>query len=364
VPERADRGLHIGVDGRELLGRPTGVGRYLAEILRQWVAQTLHTYSVYIPGDPPAWHAELGDRVRWVTDPGAGAGTWWEQMRLPGLVARTRPNVFFAAGYTAPLRLSCPYVVAIYDVSFCAHPEWFPWREGLRRRWLTRAGARRADRIVTISEFSADEIVRFLRVTRDRIVLAPPGAPVPAPPPAQTEREPIVLFVGSLFNRRRIPELIRTFSAVAKQLPAARLILVGDNRTSPAIDPRALARDLGIADRLEWREYVSDAELEALYWQARVFVFLSEYEGYGMTPMEAIAHEVPAILLDTPVAREVYGDGARLVSTTLPGVMLELLTDDDAHRRQLEAGRKRLARYSWQQSAAVVTAALEAAAHR
>ena len=358
-----DRALHIGVDGRELLGRPTGVGRYLAEILRQWVAHTPHSYSLYIPGDPPAWHAELGDRVRWVQDAGRGAGTRWEQMRLPGLVARTRPDVFFAAGYTAPLRLSRPYVVAIYDVSFCAHPEWFSWREGLRRRWLTRAAARRAHRIVTISEFSAAEIVQYLGVPRERIVLAPPGAPKPSPRPAGLPRKPIVLFVGSLFARRRIPDLISAFSAVAPEYPTARLILVGDNRMS-RFDPLAHASGLGVGDRVEWRQYVSDEELERLYWQARVFVFLSEYEGSGMTPMEAIAHDVPAILLDTPVAREVYGDGARLVSTTLPGALLELLTDDKAHQRQVEAGRQRLTRYSWQQSAAVVTAALEEAARR
>ena len=350
-----ERALHIGVDGRELLGRPTGVGRYLLAILREWAETTPHRYSIFIPGLPHQSpegataglpQPELGERMQWVTDPGGRPGTWWEQMRLPGLVARSRPDVFFAAGYTAPLRLSCPYVVAIYDVSFWAHREWFSPREGMRRRWLTRAGARRAHSVVTISEFSADEIVRFLGVPRNRIRLAPPGAPVIRGRPERVDREPIVLYVGSLFNRRRIPELMRAFAGVAEWVPDARLVLVGDNRISPPFDPRTLARDLGMADRVDWRAYVSDAELEALYWRARVFVFLSEYEGFGMTPMEAIAHDVPAILLDTPVAREVYGDGARLVSTTLPGVLKELLTDDDAHRRQLEAGRKRLDRFS------------------
>ena len=368
-----ERALHLGVDGRELLGRPTGVGRYLLAILREWAETTPHRYSIFIPGLPHQSpegataglpQPELGERMQWVTDPGGRPGTWWEQMRLPGLVARSRPDVFFAAGYTAPLRLSCPYVVAIYDVSFWAHREWFSPREGMRRRWLTRAGARRAHSVVTISEFSADEIVRFLGVPRNRIRLAPPGAPVIRGRPERVDREPIVLYVGSLFNRRRIPELMRAFAGVAEWVPDARLVLVGDNRISPPFDPRTLARDLGMADRVDWRAYVSDAELEALYWRARVFVFLSEYEGFGMTPMEAIAHDVPAILLDTPVAREVYGDGARLVSTTLPGVLKELLTDDDAHRRQLEAGRKRLDRFSWTESAATVLRALEEAARR
>ena len=228
----AERALHIGVDGRELLGRPTGVGRYLLEILRQWAETTPHRYSIFIPAGrrracrakapkgrrraclakAPKGRRRRLERMQWVTDPGGRPGTWWEQMRLPGLVARARPDVFFAAGYTAPLRLSCPYVVAIYDVSFWAHREWFSWREGMRRRWLTRAGARRAHSVVTISEFSADEIVRFLGVPRDRIRLAPPGAPVIRGRPERADREPIVLYVGSLFNRRRIPELIRAFA--------------------------------------------------------------------------------------------------------------------------------------------------------
>ena len=81
----------------------------------------------------------------------------------------------------------------------------------------------------------------------------------------------------------------------------------------------------GSARRSTWREYVDDDELEGLYGSARVFAFLSDYEGFAMTPMEALAHGVPAVLLDTPVAREVYGDGAVLVplDTTAIAVALE-----------------------------------------
>ncbi len=361
--------LHIAIDGRELVGQPTGVGRYLLEVLRAWAADPSlpHRYTIVVPSAPAPELKPLGARFDWIVDDSGRPGTWWEQTTLARAVSRAHPDVFFAAGYTAPLRLAVPFVVAIYDVSFFAHPEWFGRREGWRRRWLTRSAGRSAHSIVTISEFSAAEIVRWLGVPDGKIRLAPPGAPAPDGSLTNERREPIVLYVGSLFNRRRIPDLIQAFAIAAATVGKARLVLVGDNRTTPRIDPVALAAECGVRDRVEWREYVSDDEIAELYRRARVFAFLSDYEGFGMTPLEAIAHGVPALVLDTPVAREVYAEGARLVSTDIQTIgreMTSLLTDDAAHAALLSAGRRRLAAFSWPRSAAVVMRALEEAAGR
>lgn len=366
----ASRALAIGVDAREVLGRPTGVGRYVTEVARTWAADpTLpHTFTFFLPADPrPDWPPP-DPRFRVVVVPGPSSGTWWEQTRLPRALAKASLDVFLGPAYTLPLRVSCPSVVFIHDVSYFAHPEWFGWREGLRRRWLTRRSARRARIVLTLSSFSAHEIADRLGVPPDRIMLAPPGAP-PADPPDPTSgprREPIVLYVGSLFTRRRIPDLIRGFAAAASQVPGARLILVGDNRTHPPMDPHAIATDAGVGAQVEWRRYVPDAELEALYRRARVFALLSEYEGYLMTPLEAFAHGVPAVLLDTAIAREAYGGAATLVSpgpTALAEALVPLLTDDRAHAAAVAAGRKRLRRSSWSDAAQGVLAALTRAAH-
>ena len=362
MPERP---LHIAIDGRELTGRATGVGRYLQEFLRVWANRPAgHRYTVILPSAPTPEFRALGDRLTWRVEPAASAGTWWEQTRLRRALRDERPDVFFAVGYTAPLRLPCPFVVTVHDVSFWAHPEWFSAREGWRRRWLTRAAARRASRVLTVSEFSACEIVRHLGVPRSKILLAPPGAPA-ADAGNAGPRESLVLSVGSLFNRRRVPDLIRAFARTAAALPDARLVLVGDDRSVPRIDPMALAADLGIGDRVDWRQYVDDAELHALYRRARVFAFLSQYEGFAMTPLEAIAHGAPPVLLDTAVAREIYADAAVYVA---PGpaaaseAMTRLLTDEGLRTTLLAAGRRRLDEYSWSRSAQVTLRALEEAA--
>jgi len=362
-----DRPIHIGVDGRELGGAPTGVGRYLGQLLREWAADPTfaHRVTIFVPRETHLRDAQDDARFHWRVLPAAHAGTWWEQTTLSRAAAGAGLDVFFAACYTAPLRLTVPTVVAVYDVSFFAHPEWFGAREGIRRRWLTRAAARRAKSIITISEFSAAEIVRWIGLPPARIRLAPPGAPIVTAAPASPDRAPIVLFVGSLFTRRRIPDLILAFSLVARRVANARLVLVGDNRTRPSIDPRALARDAGVAAAVDWREYVSDEELARLYAQARVFAFLSDYEGFAMTPLEAMARGVPPVLLDTPIAREVYGNAARLVLPepgAIAAALIELLESPHARETLVSAGRKCLSRFSWATSAAVVRRALEDAA--
>jgi glycosyltransferase involved in cell wall biosynthesis len=180
------------------------------------------------------------------------------------------------------------------------------------------------------------------------------------------KHEPLVLFVGSVFNRRHLPDLIRAFKPIAKGHSAARLEIVGDNRTYPYENLPAIAAAEGIAARVSIRPYVFDAELAELYGRARAFVLLSEYEGFGHPPLEALGSGVPPVLLDTDVAREVCGSAALYVDkgdiAGTTAALNGLLFDEDVRRRVLEAGPAVLARYSWTRAGAETLAALEAAA--
>jgi len=363
----ADRTLHIGVDGRELVGRTTGVGRYIRQVLEAWThdASFPHRLTVFTPARPSAeLSAALGPAVTWSIVAGRGGSTIWEQFHVPGVARSAGLDVFFAGAYTAPYRLRCPIVLLVHDVSYFAHPEWFSAREGLRRRWLTRLSAAHARIVLTVSEFSAREIMRHLGVPRERLLVTPAGAPAGRADASTGRAGATVLYVGSLFNRRMIPELIAGFAQAATEVPAARLVLVGDNRTTPLVDPRAVAADLGIRDRVEWREYVTDAELDTLYASARAFAFLSSYEGFAMTPMEAIAHGVPPVLLDTEVAHEVYGDAALFAqpdTASIASALTTLLRDEDAHASLVQRGQTLLTRYSWTKTASTIQQALERA---
>src|SRR5690349_14694661 len=227
--------MRIGIDARELAGRVTGVGRYLTCLLEHWSSDgstRRHEFVLYTPGDP----ALTLDTRRFATRavPG-GSGTLWEQVRLPAAAAGDHLDVFFAPAYSMPARLRIPAVVTIHDISFVAHPEWFRVREGARRRLLCRHAARRACAVITVSDFSRRELMEHLAVPSEKIHVIKHGIRSAF---ALQRREdgarsvqpsaPRVLFVGSIFNRRHVPDLIRAFAPIARAHPNASLDIVGD----------------------------------------------------------------------------------------------------------------------------------------
>jgi glycosyltransferase involved in cell wall biosynthesis len=361
--------VRVAIDARELCGRPTGVGRYLAGLLEAWsddaTAQrckwTLYAHAR--PALPGRWDEHL--RVI-----EGGGGTAWEQITLPRALGAQRADVLFAPGYTAPLTVAAPVVLTVHDVSFFAHPEWFAFREGTRRRLLTAWSARRARRVITDSQFSKSEIARHIGIPDSRITVISLGVDHGSGITDQRSgpREPTVLFVGSIFARRRVDTLIEAFDIVAERAPLARLEIVGENRTrAPHQDLDSLRRRCRHADRIHIRSYVDDQTLASLYKKASVFVFLSEYEGFGFTPLEALAAGVVPVMLDTPIARETCGQAARYVSPAAPAAQVadaiaELLADGPARRELLLQAEPVLARYDWDLTAADTLKVLEEAA--
>lgn len=363
--------MRIAVDARELCGRPTGVGRYLSELLAEWANHPdgrRHSWILYAH-ERPEIGAPWSNSVRVV---GGGGGSAWEQWAFPRALSLERPDVLFSPGYTAPLTAPAPTVLTVHDVSFFARPEWFSYREGTRRRLLTAWSARRARVVITDSIFSRSEIVKHIGLPGSSVRVIPLGIrltkpsskPSREPPRAPAAREPIVLYVGSVFARRRVDGLIASFDKVVDRVPSARLEIVGDNRTVPYVDLDALRRQTRHAERISIRSYVDDATLRDLYARASVFAFLSEYEGFGLTPLEALASGIPPVVLDTPIARETCGPAARYVPAAnmaepLVDALCDCLSHDPSRDAILQHSPGVLARYQWPSAAAATLHAIE-----
>jgi glycosyltransferase involved in cell wall biosynthesis len=405
--------MKIAVDARELAGKPTGVGRYLAELLACWSrepAAAPHEILLLTPGLlrlPAGLIGSGGARVDSHVIPGNSPGAnrgglghlFWEQRTLPAAAVKLGADVVFCPGYSGPILSRTPVVVSIHDVSFWAHPEWYKGREGLRRRLTTWASAHRARLVLTLTQFSRDEIIRWLDVDAPRVRAIAPGAggffdpattreelpglrinllgeaqampkaASPEPPAAPQLSIPrSVLTVGSIFNRRHVDHLIRAFARIASRVPDARLVIVGENRTYPHQDLDALIRELRVTDRVELRSYVSDEELLALYGQARAFAFLSTYEGFGLTPVEAIISGVPAVVYDSEVARETLSGLAHFVPPgnldALAAQLYVMLTAEPDPEQQAALARAARMRYPWARTAAATLTVLEEAARQ
>ena len=357
--------MRIGIDARELVGQVTGVGRHLGGLLHEWASTptaVTHDFILYANAPLPPAYAAFESKIL----PGT-SGTWWQQATLASAVRHDKPDVLFAPQYSAPLLVNTPTVVVIYDVSFAAHPEWFRTREGMRLRTLSRVSARRAQHVVTISEFSKREIIEHFGVPQSRVHVIRPGIPVRTIA-AAVAREPRLLYVGSVFNRRHVPDLIRAFATLARAHRDVSLDIVGDNRTYPFEDVAgAIAREQ-LGDRIRWHRYATDEQLVDLYSRARAFAFLSEYEGLGLTPLEALSAGAPPVLYDTAIARESCGDAALYVTRDdaagLARALETLLFDDEARSVLLSSAETELAKYHWPRAAADTLTLLEQCAPR
>ena len=366
--------MRIGIDARELFGQTTGVGRYLTNLLMEWSDQCKngYTFILYSPasedraidlfnqlklGDNPVFeHCELK----------GSQGTLWEQSQLSKAANSDNLDVFFAPNYSAPLTLQIPFVLALHDVSYFSRPDWFNWREGIRRRLLAAKSAKLAHTVLTLSQFSHDEIVNHLNIDSNRIKITPLGTSKKQVEHVDSKDSHLVLFAGSCFTRRRIPDLIRAFALVQTRESRARLSIVGDNRTYPHLNLKSIVNSAEMADYVSLESWISDPDLTELLRKAKVFVFLSEYEGFGLPPLEALAFGIPSVMLDTKIAREVMGEAASFVPINdihaTADALVELLWDSPKRNEILKAAPGILARHTWADTAMQTMRVVEQAA--
>ena len=317
------RPLTIGIDAAEAEGRGAGVGRYTQEIAERWIgaASPNRRYVVFArrrEALPPG----MVEGAEVVTSEREEGVVRWQQFRLPGLLKRRPVDVLFAPAYAIPIATRTRCVVALHDLSFERYPEEFRFRERWRRRVLARLAARRAARVLTISEFSAQEIHQLYRLPADRVTVSYPGVDRfrfrPHRPDPLRPARPFFLAVGTFLRRRHLDVLVQAFAKLPETFSGHELVLVGHDRAQPPLRLQEMATRLGVDARVRIVDHVADAELVNLYRTTALHVSLSAYEGFGLPAAEGLASGAPTLLLDQPLYRELWDGCAHFVDTPAP----------------------------------------------
>jgi glycosyltransferase involved in cell wall biosynthesis len=244
-----------------------------------------------------------------------------------------------------------PFVATIHDVSV-AH-RYSVVRQAYKRRLYPWA-VRHARAVIAISAFARDEAARHLGADahRVRVVHSGPGLP-PSTRAAQSDgaSRPYFLFVGNLTASKNLPFLVRSFDDSGVQ---ARLVLAG--RPGERFDEvRDAIAESPVRDRIELRHDVGDDELDRLYRQATALVLPSRYEGFALTPLEAMARGCPVLASDIPAVAEVSGDGAWLLPlddiAAWSQALRSVLTDSAIREQLKQRGAARAATFSWARTA-------------
>jgi glycosyltransferase involved in cell wall biosynthesis len=278
----------------------------------------------------------------------------WREPRPPGVSVRPlfehfqlfRPELFHGLNQRLPAARFRRAVCTFHDLFvFTSDYSSADFRE--RFIGQARQAAERANLIICVSTFTANQVHELLGVERMRLRVIPHGTAI-AQALDEAARQPVVLHVGALQRRKNLGRLIAAFERAAA--PPWRLVLAGaDGYDAAAIHARIAASPA--RDRIETPGWVSSAELDALYRRATLFVFPSLDEGFGIPVLEAMAYGLPVISSDRAALPEACGGAAWLVDPLEEQEIeeaLKRLIGQEALRKQLRAaGFKHAASWSW-----------------
>jgi glycosyltransferase involved in cell wall biosynthesis len=288
-----------------------------------------------------------------------------EQTVVAAAALRARVDLLHSLGNTGPLTGPRRRVVTMHDLIYLRHADTTTSLLARGLSLLAPAVARSSTRLIADSQATADDLDELLGVPATKVDVVPlgPGVrPAVAPvPEAQLRAElglgelPLVLSVSA---RRPHKNLARLIEAMAR-LPHAALVLPG---YPGAYDDelRAIARRFGVEDRVHQCGWVGEAQLEGLYAAATCLAFPSLAEGFGLPVLEAMARDVPVACSGVSAMPEVAGDAALLFDPesvdAIAGAVGHLLDDAALRARLVARGRERVARFSWERTAAETVA--------
>ncbi len=360
--------MRISIDLRKL--HDYGIGTYIRNLVINLARIDQHTDYVLLCRPQDADFAEgLGENFRSLsqTDPLYSIG---EQLRIPTQLRRANIDVFHAPHYTLPFTTPCNSVVTIHDCIHLLFPQYLPNKIAhIYARAALWIAANKSSRILTVSEASKNDILRFFNIDPQKITVIPNGIDrqFTVKPSAEEiaivqERyqlkSPFLLYVGNVKPHKNLERLIDAFFQLRKDgLKTLTLLIIGDEITKYTTLRRTVHR-YQLHKHVRFLGFVPSDTLSILYRLADAFVFPSLYEGFGLPPLEAMASGAPVVTSNVSSLPEVVGNAARLVdpydvASISEGIQTVL--EDQVYREKLiENGIERAKFYWWERSAVKV----------
>ena len=346
----------IGYDAKRLFNNFTGLGNYSRTLLNNLAA--FHPDEAYFLYTPTVVR---NARTRYFLDspmftvrrPGGMRRLLWRSLRQTQDILRDGIDLFHGLSHEIPYGLPAtgiPTVVTIHDLIFRHFPDQYAWfdRQIYDRKF--RYACEQSDRVIAISESTKGDIIAFYGIPEEKITViyqsCHEGFMVEKPEGArQAVRrahglpEEYMLYVGSLIERKNLLGIVEAMARLPDELDLPLAIVGRGGSYRKRVTARA--RELGIADRLRFIEPSFD-EFPALYQAARLFVYPSFFEGFGIPVLEALFSRTPVLTSNVSSLPEAAGPGGYLVAPDDPAEMaagmIRLLTDEDLRREKITAG--------------------------
>ena len=363
--------VRIAIDVRKL--HDFGVGTYVRNLVDQLALQDHETEFVLLcQREDAGMAAPLGPNFRAVTDP-SGQYSIGEQLSIPFNIGRSGPQLFHTPHYVLPVLTPCRSIVTIHDCIHLVFPQY------LRSR-LARTAARtafwtathRASRILTVSEASKKDILRFFQVPEERVTVIynaiaehfyeePPEEDVARVQERYQLHDRFVMYAGNVKPHKNLERLIDAFALLRQDGAYDDLkLLISGSEISKYTTLRRAVHRYNLHKHVRFLGFQSEQTLKALYRLADVFVFPSLYEGFGLPPLEAMASRTPVVVSNVSSLPEVVGDAGLLVNpydaASIADGIRQVFENSTLRDELIARGVARARSFSWRESVARVRA--------
>jgi glycosyltransferase involved in cell wall biosynthesis len=343
--------MRIGIDCHTLEKTKTGVARYLANLLEVWKNEKSVEFVFYSTEN--------------VKNPlNIKSTALYYNFSLPQKAKKDKIDILFLPFYMRPFFCKVPTAVAIHDISYIVHPEWFDFYHRLAYGILTNRAIKKSKTIFTCSNYTKNEILKYYKINHEKIHVVPLAADEKFVSEKNNDKiqkvknkynlnKKYLFCAGTIFNRRHVLELIEAFKLILKIFPDYQLFISGGNATNPYQDIDKIIEKI---PQIKKVDYVDEEDLLYLYQGSEIFVYLSEYEGFGLPPLEAMACGVPVLTTKMTSLGEVLGDYPVAINNPgdiheIEGKITQILNDENLKKNMIDKGLERAKLFSWRKTA-------------
>ncbi|AKU26572.1 hypothetical protein IB49_09100 [Geobacillus sp. LC300] len=362
--------MKIAIDGRKLIGNRTGIGNYLFGILEElFLVDQKNKYFIFVDQKPEmkfsnqnVEYIEIATLKNTIKNEKLYSFLWLNLFIVPRLL-REKIDIFWGPNFVKPLVFpNKKTIVTIHDLAFIRNKEDHSTIHALYLKYYLKLFVNKNLNVLTVSDYSKNDIISEFNIPEDRInvtycALSSNVNVNSIKKPSLKLPEEYCLFVGTLEKRKNLKLILNALSySIKNNLNVIPLVVVGA-KGNGLEQIQKLIKKLKIEEYVYFTGYVTEEELAYIYKHAKLFIFPSLYEGFGIPLLEAMKYGVPIIASKTTSLPEVAQDAAVFIDPfsiqELSHVINELLLNDNLRNELVEKGKKRLSFFSWKKSAKV-----------
>jgi glycosyltransferase involved in cell wall biosynthesis len=356
----------IGIDANEAnVTRRVGISEYAYQILTKLYAlrekgDIEFDFVIYLKSAP----LEVMPRqTEWWRYKIVKPSKFWTQIGLPFHLVTTRkkPDVFLTLTHYAPRIAIVPTIVSVMDLSFLHFPETFKKKDLYQLTKWTKYSVKNAVKVITISQSSKDDIIKFYNVAPDKVKVVYLGLKelsmdkAPADLKSFGVNGKFILFVGTLQPRKNIARLIEAFSKLPQEKREEYQLVIIGKKGWLFEDILNAPNKFGVLERVLFLDYVSDDDLSSFYKKAELFVLPSLYEGFGLPVLEAMRYGCPVATSNVSSLPEAGGDAAIYFDpesvTDITKTIEKVLSSESLRTEMIEKGKVHYKKFTWDKAA-------------